>query len=162
MVVTLARTREALRNEVVWQVEYAVESRVVEPVHGDHRAQLARNVAQDVATARFIAEAIAQTVPGYGDNGLLAKNLSAKVKMYRKHGRDISADYTIQADHRLRRAGARGATDLAAVNVTGDWNAVELSPCPYTWFLLEHCTPVRRAARYGRPMNPGHTRRSGR
>ncbi|MCU6479006.1 hypothetical protein [Arthrobacter sp. A2-55] len=90
------KTVRGAENEVGWQIECAVGSSLVEPVNEDHRAQLARNVAQDVAKARSIAESIAQTVPGYDIDGLLAKKLAAKVKMYRKYGRDVPADYSLE------------------------------------------------------------------
>jgi hypothetical protein len=89
------KTLRAAENAVGWEIESLVSRRFQEAVDASHRDHLDRLAAEDLATARTIAEAIAEHREGYDPEALLVKKFTAKAKEYRKNGWSIPADATL-------------------------------------------------------------------
>jgi len=89
---TVYKTLRAAENAVGWEIESLVSRRYMDAADATHRARLDELVAEDLATAKAIVEAIEAHRPGYDGAALLAKKFSAKVKEYRRNGWDIPAD----------------------------------------------------------------------
>jgi hypothetical protein len=86
------KTQRAAENAISWEMENVVSRRFMEARDADHRRYLDGMADADLATARRIATAIADTVEGYDVDAILAKKFDTKVRQYRKAGWDIPAD----------------------------------------------------------------------
>jgi hypothetical protein len=89
------KTQRGAENQISWEIESVVSRRYMPAADADHRARLDEMAAEDLAAARKIADAIAETVEGYSADEILAKKFATKVKEYRRNGWEIPADASL-------------------------------------------------------------------